>query len=113
MYIATKCLKPLYACDGMDITTIEGLGDRRRGYHPMQLRLVECAGTQCGYCTPGMIMNMHSLMASSNSLSMLEIEHSLGGNLCRCTGYRSILDSFKSFAFDAPKKLVQKCMVII
>lgn len=106
-----QCLKPLYACDGMDITTVEGLGDRRRGYHPLQLRLDECAGTQCGYCTPGMIMNMHGLMAMGGPLSMSRIEKSFAGNMCRCTGYRPILDAFKSFARDAPSDLVEKCTV--
>lgn len=84
----------------MDITTIEGLGDKRRGYHPLQIQLNECAGTQCGYCSPGMIMNMHGLMSAGVQLSKINIEKSFSGNICRCTGYRPILQAMKSFAFD-------------
>lgn len=107
-----KCLKPLYACDGMDITTIEALGNRKIGYHPLQQRLDRMNGTQCGFCTPGMIMNMHALMDRA-PLDMATIERSFSGNMCRCTGYRPILDTFKSFARDACPKLLAKCMVIV
>lgn len=106
-----QCLKPFHTCNGTDITTVEGLGDRRRGYHPLQLRLDDCSGTQCGYCTPGMVMNMHGLMASGAPLNMVNIERSFAGNMCRCTGYRSILDAFKSFAVDAPAKLIDQSRV--
>lgn len=54
-----QCLVPVLACHGYAITTIEGLGDKRQGYHQLQTRLAALNGTQCGYCTPGMIMNMY------------------------------------------------------
>ncbi|XP_022112869.2 indole-3-acetaldehyde oxidase [Pieris rapae] len=94
-----SCLVHILSCHQWDITTIEGLGNHKDGYHPLQRRLAEYNGTQCGYCTPGWIMNMHSLQKSSGDhLSKIQIDRAFGGNMCRCTGYRPILDAFKSFA---------------
>lgn len=107
-----QCLRPLYACNGLDVTTVEALGNRLRGYHPLQKRIYESSGTQCGYCTSGMLMNMHGLMSSGQPLTMQTIERGFSGQICRCTGYRPILDAFKSFATDAPAELVNKCRVI-
>ncbi|KPJ12978.1 Abscisic-aldehyde oxidase, partial [Papilio machaon] len=96
----------ILSCHTWEITTIEGLGNQRDGYHPLQSRLAMFNGTQCGYCTPGLIMNMYSLCKdSSKKLTTQEIERSLGSNICRCTGYRPILDSFKSFANDTDPQI--------
>ncbi|XP_052742076.1 uncharacterized protein LOC112054756 [Bicyclus anynana] len=88
------------SCQDWDITTIEKIGNRLDGYHPLQTTLAENYGCQCGYCSPGFIMNMYSLL-KAKKLTMKEIEKSLGSNICRCTGYRPILASFKKFASDA------------
>ncbi|XP_052741992.1 uncharacterized protein LOC112054404 isoform X2 [Bicyclus anynana] len=96
-----SCLVHILSCHEWDITTIEGVGNRRDGYSELQTRLATFNGTQCGYCTPGWIMNMYSLYESSEkSLTMHQIERSFAGNICRCTGYRPILDAFKSFAIE-------------
>ncbi|ODN02764.1 Xanthine dehydrogenase, partial [Orchesella cincta] len=87
------CLTPVLSCDGWDISTIESLGNKHEGYHVIQNRIVNFHGTQCGYCTPGMLMNMHGLLGAKNDLQMEDIEKNLDGNICRCTGYRFICRS--------------------
>ncbi|XP_073232045.1 xanthine dehydrogenase/oxidase-like [Porites lutea] len=92
-----SCLFPLCASNGAVITTVEGIGNRFDGYHPIQERLADHNGSQCGYCSPGFVMSMYSLL-KENRPSKQEIEASFDGNMCRCTGYRPILDAMKTFA---------------
>lgn len=94
------CLRRVSSLDGTAITTIEGLVLDGR-VSPLQDRLVRSNGTQCGFCTPGIVMNMHSyLIDRSDPGDMRDIVGAFEGNLCRCTGYRPILDALKSFASD-------------
>ncbi|KAF9823388.1 hypothetical protein SFRURICE_006601 [Spodoptera frugiperda] len=103
-FSVNSCLVSITSCQDWEITTIEGIGNRARGYHPVQRTLAEYNGTQCGYCSPGFVMSMYSLLeANGYDLTQYEIENSFGSNTCRCTGSRPILDAFKSFAKDAPK----------
>lgn len=95
----------LISCDGWKIETIESLGNQLKGYHNIQKLITKKNGTQCGYCTPGMIMNMYALTKNKSDFNEQTIEDSFNGNLCRCTGYRPILDAFKSLCND-------KCYVI-
>ncbi|XP_038117140.1 xanthine dehydrogenase 1 [Culex quinquefasciatus] len=109
-HAVNSCLFSVFSCHGMDILTVEGIGSKEDGYHPRRRRLAFFHGSQCGYCSPGMVMSMYSLLDSNKEgLSMEQIENSLGGNICRCTGYRPILDAFKSFAGDADEKLTGLC----
>ncbi|CAF0786586.1 unnamed protein product [Adineta steineri] len=99
------CLAPLCSVDGCHIITVEGLGSvAKSNLHPAQSRLAEMYGSQCGFCTPGIVMSLYGTVTSSNhphsSLTMLDIEEAFDGNLCRCTGYRPILDAAKTFAKD-------------
>lgn len=102
------CRALVYACIGWSIETIEYLGDRYTEYHALQKALGGFYGTQCGYCSPGMIMTMYGQLKSSGTLNASQVEKSLDGNLCRCTGYRPILDAFKSLAEDGSQHLKDK-----
>ncbi|KAL5006950.1 hypothetical protein ScPMuIL_015756 [Solemya velum] len=100
-YAINSCLCPLYMIDGWEVTTVEGIGSKQKGYHPIQQRLGDYNGTQCGFCSPGHVMNMYSLLARNPNPTKQEVEDSFGGVVCRCTGYRSILDAMKSFASNS------------
>jgi carbon-monoxide dehydrogenase small subunit len=83
--------------DGREVTTIEGLGDNTR-LHPVQEAFAEHHGLQCGYCTPGMILTALDLLRRDPDPDEAQIRHALEGNLCRCTGYHSIVDSVRAAA---------------
>eukprot|EP00252_Welwitschia_mirabilis_P010739 TRINITY_DN2419_c0_g1_i7.p1 TRINITY_DN2419_c0_g1~~TRINITY_DN2419_c0_g1_i7.p1 ORF type:complete len:1017 (-),score=216.35 TRINITY_DN2419_c0_g1_i7:1040-4090(-) len=93
-----SCLVPLCSVDGKHITTIEAVGSLKKGLSPIQKALVSHNGTQCGFCSPGMVMSMYGLLLNETNPSAQEVEDQIDGNLCRCTGYRPILDAFQSFA---------------
>ncbi|KAG0086893.1 hypothetical protein BGZ92_007779 [Podila epicladia] len=96
------CLTPLCSVDGKHVITIEGLGDHKNP-HPVQERIALCYGSQCGFCTPGIAMSLYALLRNNTTPTEHEVEESFDGNLCRCTGYRPILDAAKSFAGPAKK----------
>lgn len=91
-----SCLLFLPMIHGKQLITIENLTDKRGNepkLHPVQQALVEFNGTQCGYCTPGMLMSMFNLYKNEVELTEAEVRQALAGNLCRCTGYHSILEA--------------------
>ncbi|KAJ1949796.1 hypothetical protein FBU59_000985 [Linderina macrospora] len=96
-----SCLTPLYALDGKHVTTIEGIGSPTYP-HPVQERIALLHGTQCGFCSPGFSMSLYALLRNNSQElpTEAEIEECLAGNLCRCTGYRPILDAAKTLARD-------------
>ena len=97
-----SCLRPLCSLDGMEITTTEGTGSCRSELSPVQYRIAKDNGSQCGFCTPGFVMNMTAFLATNQDqkIGQKEIEDLFDGNLCRCTGYRAILYGMKHFASD-------------
>ncbi|XP_064383993.1 xanthine dehydrogenase/oxidase-like isoform X2 [Halichondria panicea] len=92
------CLAPLCSVDGMAVTTVEGIGSSRGILHPIQERIARAHGSQCGFCTPGFVMSMYTLLRNTHAPSEKQIEGAFKGNLCRCTGYRPILEGFKTFS---------------
>jgi len=78
---------------GDDITTIEGLALEDGRMHPVQQAFQECHGLQCGYCTPGMVMAITSLLSENPQPTAEEVRVGLEGNLCRCTGYHNIVEA--------------------
>ena len=93
----TSCL--MFAADavGHEITTIEGLAPPGE-LHPLQEAFLKHGGVQCGFCTPGMILSAKALLDRNPRPTEEEIRHALAGNLCRCTGYRKIIDAIRSAA---------------
>ncbi len=76
---------------GADVTTIEGISGADGALHPMQAAFKEHHGLQCGFCTPGMVMNAIDLVRGRPEVSEAEVRSGLDGNLCRCTGYHNIV----------------------
>ncbi|KAL0241038.1 hypothetical protein GEMRC1_006274 [Eukaryota sp. GEM-RC1] len=101
------CLLPLAAIHGTCITSVEGLGSTKTCLHPIQQRMVDLHATQCGFCTPGIVMHIYAFLLNNPDPSVKDIEDSFSAapNLCRCTGYRPILDAAKTFAKDSPNKI--------
>jgi len=83
--------------DGAEVTTIEGLASGE-DLHPVQEAFRECHGLQCGFCTPGMIMQSVALLEENPQPSEEEIRLGLEGNLCRCTGYHNIVKAVQQAA---------------
>eukprot|EP01062_Namystynia_karyoxenos_P060034 TRINITY_DN514_c0_g2_i1.p1 TRINITY_DN514_c0_g2~~TRINITY_DN514_c0_g2_i1.p1 ORF type:complete len:1349 (+),score=474.84 TRINITY_DN514_c0_g2_i1:122-4168(+) len=94
------CLAPLVSLDGAAVTTVEGLGSTVSGMHPVQRRMAQSHATQCGFCTPGFVVSIYAALKQGGRPSMQQLEHALDGNLCRCTGYRPIVDAMRPFATD-------------
>ncbi|KAJ8045855.1 Xanthine dehydrogenase/oxidase [Holothuria leucospilota] len=92
------CLTPLCAVHHMAVTTIEGIGSTRSNLHPAQERIAKAHGSQCGFCTPGFVMSMYTLLRNNPEPSKEDIETALIGNLCRCTGYRPIIEGLQTFS---------------
>jgi xanthine dehydrogenase small subunit len=89
-----SCLMLLPQLDGLDVMTVEGISQNGE-LHAVQKLLVETDGTQCGFCTPGFVMAMYAFAQGEEPRDDLHIHEALAGNLCRCTGYRAIVDACK------------------
>jgi carbon-monoxide dehydrogenase small subunit len=84
---------------GREVLTIEGFAEREEEFAPLEEAFIRHAGLQCGFCTPGMLLTVKSLLDAGELLpDDEEIKHQLAGNLCRCTGYRGILEAVRDVA---------------
>jgi xanthine dehydrogenase small subunit len=87
-----SCIQFLPTLDGKELFTVESLrGDN--GLHPVQKAMVECHGSQCGFCTPGFVMSLFALYKNVTAPTRREVDDALAGNLCRCTGYQPIVEA--------------------
>ncbi|WP_324133357.1 xanthine dehydrogenase small subunit [Bosea sp. (in: a-proteobacteria)] len=85
------CIRFLPTLDGCQVLTIEHLKGPDGSLHPVQQAMVDCHGSQCGFCTPGIVMSLFALWLNEDAPSVARIEDALAGNLCRCTGYEPII----------------------
>jgi aerobic carbon-monoxide dehydrogenase small subunit len=91
-----SCLLFAVQADGREVTTVRGLaGDG--ALHPLQQSFLEHAGSQCGFCTPGMLLTAKWYLDGHPEADREELRHALAGNLCRCTGYTKILDAVEAY----------------
>ena len=97
------CLMFAAQLDGRDVLTVEGLGNGDR-LHPIQQSFVERHAVQCGFCTPGILMSTHALLAENANPNRAEIVKAVAGNLCRCTGYQNIIGAIDAAAHRLSKE---------
>ena len=87
------CIRALPTLDGKAVFTVEGLAQADGSLHPAQRAMVACHASQCGFCTPGFVMSLFALHQNTPQPTCAQTIEALAGNLCRCTGYRPILDA--------------------
>ena len=92
--LVCSCLVLAAQAEGRSVVTVEGLAPDEE-LHPIQEAFLAAGAVQCGFCTPGLIVATHDLLARNPSPSDAEIREALAGNLCRCTGYEKILDAVR------------------
>ncbi|MCJ0762194.1 xanthine dehydrogenase small subunit [Variovorax terrae] len=117
-----SCIRLAHSVDGMALWTVEDLAEDDGTLHPAQEALVQCHGSQCGFCTPGFVMSLFGMYqnhvaptlgascasappAPANPISRELAQEELSGNLCRCTGYRPILDAAQQMALLPPARV--------
>ncbi len=87
------CIQFVPTLDGKELITVESLKRADGALHPVQRAMVDCHGSQCGFCTPGFVMSLFALYKSASQPSRTEVNDAIAGNLCRCTGYRPIVEA--------------------
>jgi carbon-monoxide dehydrogenase small subunit len=98
---ARSCLMLAVQADGHQITTVEGLAANDGTLHPLQQAFADHHGLQCGFCTPGMLTTLIELLRDNPDPTETEVRVAISGNLCRCTGYQSIVTA----TLDAAKRI--------
>jgi len=95
--VVCACLVAAGQAAGREVVTVEGLADGA-DLHPVQQAFLDAGAVQCGFCTPGLLVAVHDLLARDAAPDDAEIREALAGNLCRCTGYEKILDAVRDAA---------------
>ena len=111
-----SCIAFIPSLEGKQLLVIEDLMLKNGSLHPVQSAMVNYHGSQCGFCTPGFVMSLFSMYKNNTSYDEKTIEQSISGNLCRCTGYRPIMDAAKSLnnsKSDQFKKNKKKTIVLL
>lgn len=93
-----SCIFPARNLEGKEVLTIEGVTNPDGSPNDMQQSFLDYGATQCGYCTPGMIMAGEALLLKNSNPTRQEIRKAISGNLCRCTGYQQIVDAIEATA---------------
>jgi aerobic carbon-monoxide dehydrogenase small subunit len=96
--LVCSCLVLAGQANGAEIVTVEGLNAPDEDLNPIQDAFLRAGGVQCGFCTPGLVVATHDLLARNPAPSEPEIREALAGNLCRCTGYEKIVDAVRAAA---------------
>jgi len=99
-----SCITPSIRCDGKHIITIEAIAESGK-LHRLQEKFVEKGAIQCGYCTPGMVMTSLAFIKENPNPTADEIRESISGNLCRCTGYKKIIEAISEYAAELNGKI--------
>jgi aerobic carbon-monoxide dehydrogenase small subunit len=99
--LVCSCLVMAADAEGAEVTTVEGLGGAE-DLHPVQQAFVDHGAVQCGYCTPGLVVATAHLLETNPQATTDELREALSGNLCRCTGYGSILRAVRTLTEEAP-----------
>ena len=95
--VVCACLVAAGQAAGSDVVTVEGLGEGD-DLHPVQQAFLGAGAVQCGFCTPGLVVAVHDLLARDPSPDDAEVREALAGNLCRCTGYEHVLAAVRTAA---------------
>jgi xanthine dehydrogenase small subunit len=110
-----SCIKPAHAIDGLALWTAADLAQKDGTLHPVQQAMVACHGSQCGFCTPGFVMSLFALyqrtVAQGQAVDKHSAHEALSGNLCRCTGYRPIVQAACSLQADTTQAVDEKPIV--
>lgn len=99
------CIRFIGSLNATHVVTVEHLAAKNGALHPVQQAMVDCHGSQCGFCTPGFVMSLYGLWLSNDKPSRADIEKALQGNLCRCTGYEPIVKAAEQVARTRPSTL--------
>jgi aerobic-type carbon monoxide dehydrogenase small subunit (CoxS/CutS family) len=100
-----SCLVLAGEIDGADIITIEGIANNGE-LHPLQENFLKYGAVQCGFCIPGMILSAYALLSTKRNPDEEEIKEAIAGNLCRCTGYKQIIEAIKHTIEEVNEKQV-------